>query len=393
MPTQSNDVIRMDSAVKTLNANGGDDVIYWRPTSGVFTYAGGDNNERYDSNFYLDKTGGDRLIIEGKVGVNVTFLTTESGKVVASPGTLNFTGMERLQLGDGNDTVDASNAKINAAHGTTPQHGLSIWAGDGNDLIIGSNHGDFIDGGAGNDTIRAGNGSDFIQSSTGNDLINGGGGVDNIRWGRGDFTEVIGNDTIDGGAGQDVINVWVKDGYNTNGKGVEVKIQSIKADGSMTLGAETDIGGAHSTLSATGFEIGWTHQGKDTVSGANASLGGSTGMWWNTRWGDDRLTGTSGNDTLDGGSGRDTITGGRGDDQISCSGDVWDERFSGDGSADTLIFQRGFGHDTVLGFESRLDSLQYDSGMSYSARETGQGTLLTFNTGDTILLSNVFDFI
>lgn len=393
MPTQSNDVIRMDSAVKNLNADGGDDVIYWRPTSGVYTYNGGDTNERYDTNVYMDKTGGDRLIIEGNVGVNVTFLTTESGKVTSNPGTLNFTGIERLHLGDGNDVVNASSARVNAAHGSTPQHGLSIWAGGGNDLIIGSNYGDFIDGGAGNDTIRAGNGSDFIQSSTGNDLINGGGGDDNIRWGQGNFQEVIGNDTIDGGAGRDLINVWVKDGYTTNGKGVAVNIQSIKADGDMKLSAQTNIGGASSTLTAQGFELGWTHQGKDTVSGANASLGGNTGMWWNTRWGDDLLTGTSGNDTLDGGSGRDTITGGRGNDQISCSGDVWDQRFSGDGSADTLIFQRGFGHDTILGFESRLDSMRFDSGMSYTARENGSGTLLTFNSGDTILLSHVFDFI
>lgn len=393
MPTQSNDVIRMNSAVKSLNAAGGDDVIYWRPTSGVYTYAGGDTNERYDTNVYMDKTGGDRLVIEGNVGVKVTFLTTEAGKVVANPGTLNFTGIERLHLGEGNDTVDASTAKINAAHGTTPQHGLSIWAGGGNDLIIGSKYGDFIDGGAGNDTIRAGNGSDFIQSSIGNDLINGGGGDDNIRWGQGNFQEVIGNDTIDGGAGSDLINVWVKDGYLANGKGVAVNIQSIKADGDMKLSAQTDIGGARSTLTAQGFEHGWTHEGKDTVSGANAQLSGTTGMNWNTRWGDDRLTGTSGNDTLEGGEGRDTITGGRGDDLISANGEYYNPWAPSDGDRDTLIFNRGFGHDTVLAFDTRLDVLQFDSGMSYTARENGSGTLLTFNTGDTILLSNVFDFI
>lgn len=54
----------------------------------------------------------------------------------------------------------------------------------------------------------------------------------------------------------------------TNGKGVAVDILKINADGSMKLTAETDIGGAHSTLKAQGFELGWTHQGKDTVDGS-----------------------------------------------------------------------------------------------------------------------------
>lgn len=392
MPTQSSDVIRMNAGVKTLDAGGGDDVIYWTPTNGTYTYNGGDTNERYDTNVYMDKTGGDRLIIEGKTAVKVTFASTENGKAVAGSSILNFTGIERLHLGDGNDVVNASTATLNAAHGGTPQHGLSIWAGGGNDQIFGSNYGDFIDGGAGNDTIRAGSGSDFIQSSTGNDLINGGGGDDNIRWGVGDFDEVVGNDTIDGGAGHDLINVWIKDGYENSG-GVEVKILNIKADGAMKLTAETDIGGAHSKLTAQGFEQGWTHEGRDTVSGASAKLIGDTGMMWNTRWGDDRLTGTSGNDTLEGGDGRDTITGGAGDDLISANGDFYNMRAPGDGDVDTLVFQRGFGHDTILAFDTGVDKLQFDSGMSYSAREIGTGTLLTFNTGDTILLSYVFDFI
>lgn len=94
-------------------------MIYWTPTSGVYTYNGGDTNERYDTNVYMDKTGGDRLVIEGKSAVKVTFATTENGKVVGSPGVLNFTGIERLHLGDGNDVVNASTAKLNSAHGGT----------------------------------------------------------------------------------------------------------------------------------------------------------------------------------------------------------------------------------------------------------------------------------
>lgn len=378
MLTNGNDVLRL-GAGEEVNGLGGADEFTW--LGGNSTIHGGNTGERYDDNVYLDKTGGDRLFISE--AVKLIFSSTENGIAQAASGTLVFDGIERIHLGDGNDVIRAGNASVD-------RWGLSVWAGGGNDLIIGSSAEDFIDGGAGNDTIYGGDGSDFIQSSTGNDLIYGGGGMDNIRWGRGDFQEVIGNDTIYGGAGQDLINVWVKDGYLTNGKGVEVDIVKITADGSMKLTAETDIGGAHSTLKAQGFELGWTHQGMDTVDGSKAQVMGTAGIWWNTRWGDDILIGTSGNDTLDGGSGRDTITGGAGNDEISASGSIWDERFSGDGDQDTLIFRAGHGQDTVLGFDAGLDILDL-GGRSYTITDTRAGTLLTAGQ-DSILLSGIHDF-
>ena len=378
MPTNGNDILRVGAGQEVYGLGGADEFTW---LGGNATIHGGDTGERYDDNVYLDKTGGDRLFISE--AVRLTFTSTEDGTARAASGTLVFDGIERVHLSDGNDVIRAGGA-------TVDRWGLSIWAGGGNDDIVGSRAGDFIDGGAGNDTIRAGAGDDFIQSSTGNDLIYGGDGNDNIRWGRGDFHEVIGNDTIYGGAGQDLINVWVKDGYLTNGKGVAVDILKINADGAMKLTAETDIGGAHSTLKAQGFELGWTHQGMDTVDGSNAQVLGTAGMWWNTRWGNDVLIGTSGDDTLDGGSGRDTITGGAGNDIISASGDVWDERWTGDGERDTLIFRAGHGHDTVIGFDAGLDVLDL-GGRSYTITETRAGMVLTAGQ-DTILLSGIHDF-
>lgn len=77
------------------------------------------------------------------------------------------------------------------------------------------------------------------------------------------------------------------------------------------------------------FEQFWTHEGRDTVTGANADVGvGATGIWFNTRWGDDILTGTNGRDTLEGGDHADTINGGRGDDIIS----MFEEAYHADGS-------------------------------------------------------------
>ena len=144
------------------------------------------------------------------------------------------------------------------------------------------------------------------------------------------------------------------------------------------------------TLRFQGFEQGWTHEGDDTVSGANAKVTGNIGFQWNTRWGDDRLTGSAGNDTLEGGEGRDTIEGGRGDDLISANGEFYNLRTPGDGDADVIVFNRGDGHDTVLGFDVGIDVIETD--MTYQASRVSGGTLLTFESGDSILLSNVFDF-
>ena len=103
------------------------------------------------------------------------------------------------------------------------------------------------------------------------------------------------------------------------------------------------------------------------------------------------LIGSAGRDTLEGGEGRDTITGGRGNDLISTNGDFYNMSAPGDGDADTLIFRAGHGADTVLGFDVGIDRLDL-GGRHYSVSENGQGTLLNFGGGDTILLSHVFDF-
>lgn len=388
MPTNGNDIINVASG-QNIDGLGGADEFTW--LGGNATIAGGDTGEAYDSNVYMDKTGGDRLFIDASLGgVKATLTSTENGTIVAGSSTLKFTGIERLHFGDGNDTIRAGSAVLNTPHDGTPVHGLSIWAGGGDDNVVGSAGEDFIDGGSGNDTIYAGDGSDFIQSSTGNDLIYGGDGDDNIRWGQGNSAEIVGNDTIYGGGGNDIINVWIKDGYTPNGLGVAVQIKKISAEGSMNLSAETDLGGAHSKLTAQGFEHGWTHEGKDTVDGSGAQLSGSTGMLWNTRWGDDILIGTSGNDTLEGGPGKDTITGGAGNDLISANGEYYNLNTVGDGDADTLVFRAGHGQDTVIGFDQGIDTLDLGSS-AYTISDTTNGTLLTAGQ-DSILLYGIHSF-
>lgn len=389
MPTNGNDIIRGPYGGKPVNALGGDDRLYWGRADGSTTLYGGDAGEHYDANVYTPgNPGGDRLYLTGSQGARVTFSTTENGTVVIGDQTLKFVGIERFYGTAGNDVINADNAKLAPAHGTTPQHGLTIYSGAGNDHITGSKWADVIDGGPGSDTIYGKGGDDFIQSSTGNDLIFGGAGNDNIRWGLGDNV-APGNDTIYGGntgeTGGDLINIWV---VNANGTtGANVVFTSAK-NGVAT----STMGGVTNTLHFYEFENGWTHRGNDTVDASRANIAlGARGVNFSTRWGDDIIIGSNGNDTLQGGEGRDTITGGRGNDVISANGEYYNPNAPGDGQVDTLIFRAGDGADTVLGFDVGIDILDV-GGRHYDVSVNARGTLLNFGHGDSIFLSNVFDF-
>ena len=357
-------------------------------SGGNATVDGGEGGERYEGNYYTDsRFETDAIFVESNADTFVRFNSTEDGFIRSASGTLQFNHVEGIHLGSGNDVVRAGGASVS-------EYGLLIWTGDGNDNIVGSRGDDFIDGGTGNDTIFAGLGNDHIQSSEGNDLIYGGAGDENIRWGLGDaFWHNPGNDTIYGGEGHDLINVWVWEHGNGEGsRGGSVQINSTRADGAFAGVAKVGTEAGTSTLRFQGMEQGWTHMGNDTIDGSKAKVTGDIGFHWGARWGDDILIGSSGNDTLEGGEGRDTITGGAGNDLLSANGDFYDWNAPADAEQDTFIFNRGFGHDTIVGFASN-DVLDIRDGMTYTAVEQDRGTLITFNTGDTIMLANYFDFI
>lgn len=391
--TSGDDTLRGTAQSDVVWGLEGLDTFYWGPNMGNDTYHGGTGGERFDANPYTPgNPGGDRLILQGSQGARITMSSTEDGTVTIGGNQLRFTGIERIFGTSGNDTVNGANAVLNTPEAGKPAHGLSIFTGAGNDFIRGSAFDDVIDGGPGNDTIHGGGGNDFIHSSTGNDLIRGGAGNDNIRWGNGDASHNPGHDTIHGGPGDDVINIWIKRGdltaenYATGIQGVDVVINRVNEDGSFGGRAATTIGG-DASLRFSNFEIAWTHSGNDFIDASRASVSASgAGVNVNARWGHDRILGSRGNDTLDGSMGRDTIRGGQGDDEIW----IGDGR-RGDGDRDVLIFRAGDGHDQVFGFEAGLDVLDL-GGRRYTAVETRDGTLLTFGSGDSIMLHDVFDF-
>lgn len=393
MPSNGNDTVS-SPITGPLDLLAGADLLIWNPADGNATVHGGDGGEGFDTNIYGDKAGGDVLRVEGDTGVKFFLTSSQDGHIGAPGARIDFTGFERFHTGEGNDTVRAGASAPADAY-------LSIFTHGGNDNIVGSSGADFIDPGAGNDTVFAGAGDDHIQASRGDDLIYGGEGMDNIRWGQGtpESNEgeglAYGNDTILGGGGADVLNMWANqwDDHDTlpGGAGVDVVVNIVRADGAQVgTGTVNFLASGPETVHFAGFEQLWTHEGRDTFDASGAEVRGDFGVRYNARWGNDVLLGSSGNDTLEGGEGADTITGGRGNDLISANGDYHDLNAPADGEVDTLIFRAGDGQDTVLAFGDN-DVLDL-GGRSYTTMVTGGGTLLNLGGGDTILLSNVFDF-
>lgn len=372
----------------------GNDIIYWNPLDGNANING--LGDQFDSNVYqpyqgsVGPTNGDMLRIEGSQAAFIRLDSWNQGAATVGSATASFVNVERVFGTTGNDTVRAGQVEASGPDG----HGISVFTGNGDDNIMGSRFGDFIDPGAGNDTVFAGDGDDFVNGSRGDDLIYGGAGNDNIRWGQGAEDgnwgtggKAFGDDTVYGGGGSDVINIWAN---NWDVEGANVTVTKVFADGAQKGFATIDWTGVLEKLEFQGFEQIWTHGGRDTFSAAGAQIVGDMGARYNARWGDDILIGSNGNDTLEGGDGADTITGGAGDDLISGTNDFYRMDAPADAEVDTFIFRSGHGHDTVLAFGDN-DILDLGD-RQYSVSVTDQGTLLTFNAQDSILLSNVFDF-
>lgn len=84
------------------------------------------------------------------------------------------------------------------------EFGGRIFAGAGNDLVIGSNRWDRVQGGTGNDRLQTYEGRDWIRGGPGNDRITGGGAIDDIHGGPGgDWIAATAGDLIRAGYGID----------------------------------------------------------------------------------------------------------------------------------------------------------------------------------------------
>ncbi len=161
-----NDTLDGGDGADRLTGGAGDDTFRLTGTFGNDTIVGGETGE----------TAGDLIDATG-VSANTTlnFSGNEAGTLAAGGSTATFSEIERIKLGSGNDSVNAS--------ATTT--GVNV------------------DSGAGNDSLTGGSGNDTLAGGSGKDTLNGGAGNDRLDLGVGDNA----NDLVilQDGSGQDVI--------------------------------------------------------------------------------------------------------------------------------------------------------------------------------------------
>ncbi|MGE0251755.1 MAG: calcium-binding protein [Dongiaceae bacterium] len=295
----------------------------------------------------------------------------------------NFTG-DWYNAGAGNDTVflptTAHAAQIGFDYSQIPERGLyQDWAfdaGDGDDVIYGSDMTAVVYGGNGNDILYAGTGggllfggndNDVIYSQQYNALIEGGSGADRIIagsltingmqfsiWGDGPSSAAM-----NGGTGIDGNDYIVVLGNNLgiiDGGGGDDRILGGNAGNNIFGGAGNDyIVGGIVDDSLNGGD------GNDTIYGRgddDAITGGR---------GNDLLYGEDGNDYINGNDGNDIIYGGAGNDEI-IGGRGTDILYGGEG-ADVfryLVGDLGSGIDTIMDFQVGIDRIQLSNLINYN---------------------------
>lgn len=209
-----------------------------------------------------------------------------------------FQGIQLMYLGAGDDIVDLT---AHGSGGVAYAKDMKIYAGDGNDTLIGGAGGDILYGEAGDDLILGFAGSDVIYAGDGNDRIYGDDfGADGSR----------SYDTLYGQRGDDILYGGGRDDTLDGGD-----------DNDVLYGGE----GNDALLGGTGNDI---------LYGDDA---GNTG--------NDKLQGGAGNDLLYGMSGNDELRGGADDDLID--GGVGRDFLGGDAGNDTIL--AGAGDDTIDG--------------------------------------------
>jgi Ca2+-binding RTX toxin-like protein len=315
----------------------------------------------------------ENLTLTGASAINGTgnsldnILTGNSGNNVLDGGT----GVDTLYGGIGNDTyvVDTSvvgNASAsdtvveNANEGTDTvqssvrftlaanvenltQTGTAAIQGDGNSLantLTGNSAANTLFAGDGDDTLYGNGGVDYLFGDNGNDTLYGGDGNDQL-WGN------DGDDTLIGGAGDDIFGIeQTGDSVTENANEGTDTAQCLI---SYTLGANVE----NLTLAGSANLNGTGNGLANVLTGNNAN---NTLRGWN---GDDTLYGNGGNDYLIGDAGDDTLNGGAGDDRLG-AWDGADTLIDLGGGADTFIFgSLTGGADTVQGFVSGTDDLEF----------------------------------
>jgi Ca2+-binding RTX toxin-like protein len=343
-------------------------------------------------NLYLEVNGGDSKItvvdwfIHGETESKVRSIAFSDGATLDEQSIINLANIST----EFDDFVSGTEAAD------------TIRGLQGDDLIYGNGGDDILDGGAGDDVLRGGGGNDTY-------LFGEGSGADVIydydaNLSAVDTIQVMGdvgvlglvvqrssNDVVLGlnnGMDRVTLQNWYVDDYS--------KIEKIRfSDGSILLANDiyqmaltlTGTAGADTLFGTDEDNIIYGNGGDDTITdyGGSDTIDGGSGN-------DDIVDNGSGANVLRGGEGNDTITysyyssnmidGGVGNDVISASnnyvnvsdcsnvfaGGAGNDSFTSGGNADTYMFNRGDGQDSIYDLDAwannKIDKVVLGAGIT-----------------------------
>ena len=313
---------------------------------------------------YSDQGEGILLDLRNSVMLGVTKLNLNTGAVIVSNSTFDYSDLEVsgpgfvtfMAISDDGEAVtnELEDGNLDPASSFFLFGGLEVIGGEGDDTLTGNDGGwaEFFFGDDGDDEIYGNGGNDEIDGGDGDDLIYGGDGdpdTDELADPECDFDD----DEIDGGDGDDTIFGEQGDDY-INGD-----------DGDDFIGGDDVIDGGE------GDDVIDGNGGDDTIDGGD---------------GDDDLDGEEGDDVIDGGEGDDDISGGSGDDVID--GGDGDDDISGDDGDDVIdggdgddVINGGLGADVISGGagDDLFDIDEYDDSRP---TEGGPDEYLDFTHGE-----------
>ncbi|WP_230873185.1 calcium-binding protein [Xylella fastidiosa] len=308
----------------------------------------------------------------------------------------------------------------------------TLYGGDGNDILHGDAGNDILYGGGGNDLLLGGDGDDLLDGGEGSNRLEGGAGNDVLKVSYWSADNVLiggtGDDTLYGSAFADTYLFNKGDGHDTIieqggtdklifGEGILAADVRLLREGQDVV---LDLGNGHDSirlkdwLTSNGtrnhsadieqivFADGtlWT---PETLSSMGLTTLGTSGNDTLKGWqGKDILLGGDGDDVLDGGEGSNRLEGGAGNDVLKVSywsadnvliGGTGDDTLYGSAFADTYLFNKGDGHDTIIE-QGGTDKLVFGEGLyQKEARFTKSGndlSILLNGGGDQVTVAGWF---
>lgn len=374
------DLVFGDAGNDQIDGGAGNDIVFGGAGADILT--GGDGtNQLHGQGTSFDVV---RETVSGTVVLTDSSSQTASLTWATGSNILRKDEFIELTGTSGDENIDLSGFDLHP-------RGITVLAGEGADVIIGSPLADSLEGQGGNDNISGGAGADFIDLGDGNDIGSGDDGADLIFGGAGD-------DNINGGNQTDIIDAGLADTLDiVNGGGSSADRLLVELSGNVTFngkiiprnGTGNILIQRVEKLQITGSPGDDRFDFSDYFGAVTVNAGDGDDTYIGTEQGDvvlggngdDVVDGRGGNDYVLGGAGNDAMRGGEGNDIFV--GDLGDDTMLGGVGNDFLLGSGG--RDVILGEEG--DDVVRGQGTSDQVSAGGNG--VAPSSGDILLIDAV----